>query len=256
MTGVTTDFPRIRVSARAKQCLPPLATDLSRDWQRARIATIKQTLEPQSAKAVVAWRLAWDALGAVPMRPGIARIAPSLEALQQSSVALSFGSCVELPVPRLGGLGKTSTRLSRRWKLRLNPSLLAEYADLGGTKDVPRLVEHFELRREQIGRVRDIDRERGVFLAVLSDRATTSGQEDSEVIGRFPLTLLDHGDRDRIAIGLSFTLATGRHSVVTSAGEALKPSLQTRILLHRPRPIDPTIEKDARAEGRRIRARL
>ena len=267
MTGGTTEFPQI-VIGRTRQSpgdsdsrRPPLP--LSEDWERARIRSIKQALEPHGLRSVLlAWQASTKIVGSSPF---------SDRKTRRVTISAKMGTLPAGPVfgfePDRSGFRVRTTRvfeMKRSWSAsitHLRPYVsepLLAYGgsrsdQLGSSEAGTQLAERFELRRERIGRVRDIDHERGVFLAVLSD--STDG-ETAEVIGRFPISLLEQADRDRLAIGLGFTLATGRHSLITGDGEILKPSLQTRILLHRPRPMDPAREELARERGRQIRAGL
>lgn len=113
-------------------------------------------------------------------------------------------------------------------------------------------AEHVTNTLERIGRVRDIDQENGVFVAILNARTNS----EPELIARFPISLIDPLDLDRLGIGMEFTLATSRHVLKSSDGKLAKPSLQTRIVIHRPPPLPEEREKTARERGRAVRARL
>jgi hypothetical protein len=113
------------------------------------------------------------------------------------------------------------------------------------------LVDDFRLRRELIGRVRDIDRQAGEFLALLNERGAS---EEHEVAGRFPLSLLSDADQRRLTVGMGFNLVTGYRRVRTTSGETLKASLETRLLLRRSPPLSAALLEAARERARQLRA--
>jgi hypothetical protein len=112
------------------------------------------------------------------------------------------------------------------------------------------LVEQFKLRKELVGRVRDIDLDAAEFLAVLNER---NSSDEDEVIGRFPLALLSDAERARLEIGMPFSLVTGFRRLVTTSGETLKTSLDTRVIFRRPPPASPAVLARAHEEALLLR---
>lgn len=258
MTGDTTEFPQLALDDARHGYERVRVSPLLVGLERARIASIKQAIEPKGLKSVfVVWQ-----------RSHIAPDSSFLAGRELGRTSVFAKLLAPSPTPDIrSGIKQIApfhvfairrTRPAVHWKAYADSLLLSYIADrskpLTQSSERVELVEHFELRRERIGRIRDVDYERGLFLAVLTDPEANDDAE--EVIGRFPLSLLDEGDRGRLAIGLGFTLATGRHALLTATGAKLKPSLQTRILLHRPRPMNPEREALAREQGRQTRARL
>ena len=131
-------------------------------------------------------------------------------------------------------------------RTRLKPAVAA--AEPAGPPYRERVSGTFE----RIGRIRDIDIEQGVFLAILNGRTAS----DPEIVGRFPISLVDPSDLGLLDVGVEFTLATGQRVLVSDEGSRAKPSLQTTIVVHRPAPLSPEREERARARGRAVHARL
>lgn len=96
-----------------------------------------------------------------------------------------------------------------------------------------KLGSHFERVREYVGRVRDIDRNNDTFTAVLGGR---EADPENEVLGTFERRLV--GDRGFAMLepGSTFTLVTGYRIHLAPDGSVDSSSLDTKFILHQPRP--------------------
>lgn len=92
-------------------------------------------------------------------------------------------------------------------------------------------TECFIPEKEYLGRVRDVDHERRVFLAVLGEK---DGDEEDEVVGKFRFELV--ADKiDRLVKGAVFTLVTGYRHRLSADGAVIRAGMDTRIFIQQPR---------------------
>jgi hypothetical protein len=112
-----------------------------------------------------------------------------------------------------------------------------------------RTSEEFVREREYVGRVRDVDREKGTFTAILGRQPDDS---EGEFVVTFSQRLLDSKQIDRLGPGVIFTLVTGYRRTVDVSGRVVKTALDSRVFLHEPRTLTPAQREDARRLADRL----
>jgi hypothetical protein len=108
------------------------------------------------------------------------------------------------------------------------------------TRETRPSYSRFELRRQYVGVVREVERERGVFQAILREPGTSKRH-----VTWIHLDELIPADRDRLKPGMSFYWVLGYLDELNAAGEVRDRRTDSSFLVRSPQPPLPAAEQAA-----------